>query len=190
MRMTPLFRGWIPGQVPGGKNQTVLKDDGSGKLRTMPRRRGRKPSGDPVADFLAGKDEEPFERWRAAPVQLFEIQSKMRPRTCGAVEHEGPIRLIVDYWWADWHGRDEDGRMGAVGHVLQNGKVIHNDGQLRQFWRYHHQDTDRPGIAFYGWTEPTEAAEPWIPPEPIAADHLMRAGVPHRDQKRPSVEFL
>lgn len=140
----PLFQIWIPGQMPSGKNRTKIKferrEDGSWKTRRVPDRRESKRTG--------RKEPTPFERWAPAPTQALYWQRPPRPYT-------GMVRLEVAYWWSDDYTRDEDGRSGAIGNVLEQCFWIADDKQLRYVWSYHGLVTkSQAGLFIVGFAVP------------------------------------
>lgn len=150
-----LFATWMPGQVPGGKNQQALiRDPQTGTMRKVPRRRdkgkGRRRTG------TLQDDREPFERWRDPLVQALELVKPPRP-------YGGMVRLLVSHWWGDEIDRDEDGRSGAIGHVLQNAGIVHDDKLLRTIWLYMGLDRERPGVLVEGWAERKQGGTIGIP---------------------------
>lgn len=138
-----LFTLWIPGQVTGGKNATTKKfqqrDDGTWDVKRIPDRRRSKRTG--------RKEPTPFERYAPPATQFFYYQRPAKP-------YPGPVRLEIDYWWKDLVGRDEDGRSGVIGNILENAGWVASDGDLRYYWNYKGRNQYRPGVRIRAYTEP------------------------------------
>lgn len=139
-----LFSIWIPGQVPGGKNRTKIKfeerADGSWATRRIPMRRRSKRTG--------RKEPTPFERY-APPATNYLYYQGRPPKP-----YPGPVRLEIDFWWKDRTTRDEDGRSGVIGNILENAQWVESDGDLRYHWWYKGRNQFDPGVRIRGYTEP------------------------------------
>lgn len=118
----PLVHFHLPGQMPGGKNQ-------------QGRRKGQKGSY-PNARFKL---------WRRD--SLLQI-AHQRPRVPVAVA----VVLEVDYTPGDRHTRDVSGLVDALGHLLEVGLFIANDGLIKGLlWRPAELDRENPGVDVRLW---------------------------------------